>query len=182
MNEGITPDQLKAMFHHKTGKSLPLVFYDDIISESKNADDLFNGVPYMVVYYPQFQRDNLNVGHYVALCLNKAKDKPQISYYDPLAYGIDQYKQFSPQRKELYDEEFNSLVWWLLQYRKEGVLIEDNHHQHQSRKPDVATCGRHAIIRCIYHMLDNNNYNTFMRKAFGHGLLDEPVYNKTSKW
>lgn len=175
---GLSPKQLANLFHAKFGKHLPVKHYDDIITESKNCDDLFDGVPYMVLYYPNVQIENANFGHFVALCLNKKGDTPQISYFDPLGYTIDQYKQFSPQRNQLYNEELNTLSWWLLQYRKQGVLIEDNHTQVQSRNPKMKTCGHHCALRCKLHKLDNTAYRKALSIMFGeHNLYDQPVYD-----
>ena len=184
MNKGMAPEELTRLFRIKTGKQLDVLHYNDIISESKSVGDLFEDRDYMVLYYPQAKLPGgPGFGHFVALLKRTQHGKTKISYYDPLAYKIDEYKKFSPQRDELYDEHYNSLVWWLLQYRKEGALIEDNTHQHQSRDGKIATCGRHCLVRLLFSFLDNENYHQFVSsKRGGKRFADEFVYKQTMKW
>ena len=184
MNIGLRPNELKRMFKFNTGKQLPVLHYNDIISESKQARDLFeDSIPYLIIYYPQIKINNRSFGHFCALIKGQTPaGKEIISFYDPMGNTIDSYKQHSPQREELYDEEYNTLVWWLLKYRNEGAVIEDNHHKHQSPAKEVATCGRHCMIRCIYHFLDNSNYHKFLRGVQASGYLDKWVYQQTKHW
>lgn len=153
MNEALSPSQLQRLHHDLTGRPVRVVAYDDVI-HSKDLQDLFRGQPSIIIFYPQLQHEGTTFGHYV--CLIHHQLLGQISYYDPLAYLPDEYKKFSVARHELYPERYNSLIAHLL---ASGFDIDYNNHQHQSRRVDVATCGRHCVIRSGLHELTNDQYH-----------------------
>ena len=43
-----------------------------------------------------------------------------------------------------------------------GVNIDVNRHQHQRFKNEVQVCGRHTVIRSLFHFFTNDEYNSLV--------------------
>jgi len=171
MNRSLTPNEVKQLFNTMSDgrSSVAVVMYDDII----NTDDLsslFSANDCFVIFYPQVQSDDTTMGHYTCVCKNN--ETKTLSYYDSLAYKPDEFKKFSPQKSELYREEHNSLVALFLQ-KLQDYTIDYNTYQHQSRKSNVATCGRHCVFRCLFPELSNAQYNRLLSHLSGAFKLDQ---------
>lgn len=181
MDESLSPQQIKHIFRVKTeGDELPVFMYEDII-DMNDIQQMFKTRPYCVIFYPYATVNNVTMGHYCALLKNDA-DKT-FYYYDSLGYHPDHYKQTTPMRFKMYREHQNTLIKLLLDSIDE-YSVDYNHHQHQSRKPDIATCGRHCVFRCFFHSLSNDEYNKLIKKlgkrlGFNHKLKDVLIYEVT---
>lgn len=157
---GLTPDQVTDIYNQMTGDSINVVMYDDIIK----CNDLLSLMPgnKCIVFYPAVKAEGITIGHYV--CMIYHENRRLLSFYDSLAYKPDGYKSFSLDRDRLYREHQNSLIARFLDLHHEGVSIDRNTHQHQSRKPSMASCGLHCILRCMNDDMNNTEYNRFMVK------------------
>lgn len=154
----------------KTNIVIRVVLYDDII-KSNNIDDVFNGNNKLIIFYPALQIKNTTMGHYC--CITKLNDV--IYFYDPLGYKIDEYKKKTIGRGNLYREQYNSLIKLLLQ---SPYKVDYNIKQHQSRKPDVSTCGRHCILRCMNANMTNYEYDRALRKLAKQMGLKDKLFDK----
>jgi hypothetical protein len=115
---------------------------------------MFKNNNYFILYYPF----NEQLGHYTCLIKNELNKK--IFYYDPLGERIDSYKKISIDRMNLYKEKHNSLIQCLL---KSGYKIDYNNFKHQSKNSNIATCGRHCMLRCFKNNLSNDEYNNKLK-------------------
>ena len=144
LHTALSPQQLVELFHdrdiHQPKRRLDVIPYDKIINTDDIIDTLFSRNPFCVVFYPAAQANNTTFGHFVALCHDE--HHKTVYFYDPLGYLPDEYKKFADKR--LYSEHQNSLVRHMLNLLGENYSIDFNHHQHQSRQPEIATCGRHS--------------------------------------
>jgi hypothetical protein len=148
------------LFHKLShGKSIEVREYDEIIA-TNDIHSLFANSEYFVVFYPAMKRDNLTMGHFT--CIIRNHNHKAIYWYDSLAYLPDEYKKFTD-RNELYNERVNSLIKHLIIANNTGWDIHYNEYQHQSTKPNIATCGRWCIMRCLHKDLDNKQFNSFMK-------------------
>lgn len=84
------------------------------------------------------------VGHWIALLLDDQKGN--ISYYDPYALTIEQDLAVTGEQDHL-----TRLL--------SGVGVDINRHQHQKFKNEVQVCGRHTVIRSLFHFFTNDEYN-----------------------
>lgn len=155
MNVALSPEQVKDMYRQIIHENIDVVFYDEII-KTNNLDQLFRNRNAFIIFYPAAQVDNVTMGHYC--CLIKDQKAKTIMFFDPLAYKPDEYKKFSFQRNKLYKEQQNTLVSHLLKHHKKGWTIDFNHYQYQSRHPDVATCGRWCVIRCVFQASNGKEF------------------------
>jgi hypothetical protein len=156
----VSPEELKKLWQNnpKTKHlSAPrVVFYDEII-KATNLKDIFRGKNGVIVFYPNFQNDNVLAGHYVSLI--KDSKKKTIYYYDSYGLVVDQAKFFAKDRNNLYREENNSLIKLLLKLVRKGWKVDYSDYPHQSKDSNTATCGRHSLLRNLYSNLSNDEYN-----------------------
>ena len=164
METSLSPQQLVTMFSQLSveapAKRLEVVDYTHIIETDDLVGTLFRRNNFCVVFYPAHQAGGMTMGHFCALTHHP--DTKSIYFYDPLGYKPDGYKRFAD--RALYQEHQNSLIRHMIQLMDEQYTIDFNQHQHQSRKPSMATCGRHSVLRCIYHYLTNEEYHKMLTK------------------
>jgi len=182
----LSPDELKFVYKKLTGDNINIVYYNDII-QADDIDELLNKNNCCVIYYPYVKTSEGMFGHYVALC----KNNESYFYYDSLSGYPDEPKQnaASQQRMLLYRENHNSLIKHLLDKYNDGYTIDYNHYKnHKSLNPDVATCGRHSILRCYLSDMTNDDYNDLLidiKNKFGYKkdkTLDKLVFDLTKKY
>lgn len=98
-------------------------------------------------------------GHWVCM-LNKPGE---IEYFD--SYGEPPEEPFSevPRSKLQQMDEASPYLTALL--RKSGKKVSYNHHAFQQTKNDVNTCGRHAVVRCLYAPYSLPKYKKVMEQT-----------------
>jgi len=129
--------------------------YDSII-KAKSIDQVFGKSDGVIVFYPNFQSGNTTSGHYVALIRNKKNN--HIYFYDSYGFLPDQAKKFAKDRGSLYsDYGGNNKLIELLLKSKYNIDYSPFHHQEMS--DEIATCGRHALMRNLWKHLTNDQYN-----------------------
>lgn len=158
IEQALSPNQLKNIFRHHYSGPLRVVEYDEVI-RTPNLLTLFSNANFVIIFYPAAVIENQTVGHYCALVYHPERNL--VDFYDPLAYKPDEYKKFSD--RSLYFERENSLIRHLLTLSNNNFTIDYNHYQHQSRQPNVATCGRHCVLRCLFGEFTNKQYNKMLR-------------------
>lgn len=167
MDIALSPTEVADLHARLVGAPLTVYEYDHVI-RAPTLDTLFTGsADAVVIFYPAVEVGNLTVGHYCALL--RHPDTRTFSFYDPLAYRPDEYKQFAYERQRLYPEQQNSLVRHLLSKALDGWTVDWNDHQHQSRRPDVATCGYHCVLRAMAAALSNDEYDDALN-AVAHAM------------
>lgn len=174
MNRGLSPKEVRQIFYKLTQKPIKIVDYDKIISGDLNS--VFGNDNKIIIFYPALKYMDNTIGHYVALI----RTNKQYYFYDPLGYKPDEYKKFALNRNELYRERTNSLIKHFL---NSGMKVDYNNHQHQSRREDIATCGRHSAFRCIFDMVSNDDYHDTIKmlksRDYKGRLYDEFIYDLT---
>lgn len=151
MNVPLSPQELQSKYSQLASGRLPVVDYQKVI-DAKSIHDVFpQDTDCIVIFYPAQREEHpaggtMTMGHFT--CLIRNMDLNTFFFYDPLAYKIDGYKKFTNRRK-LYVEQVNSLVRHFIDAIEDGWSVDYNNHQHQSRQPKVATCGRWCIFRCM---------------------------------
>ena len=164
----LSPNQVLQYLSHlnrstnKQPKYTKVVEYQDII-DAHSLHNFFDGTDSIIIFYPAFRhKKGFVYGHYTALVkhsLHKA-----FYLYDSLAYKVDEYKRFAD--PNLYIEKVNSLVKHFIIEKYNGWTIDYNHRQHQSRKPEIATCGRWSALRCYRSDLSNDEFHKFVTKLY----------------
>ncbi len=86
------------------------------------------------------------VGHWLSLSFD---DKLKIQYYDPYGLSIEQ---------DLAATGESNLLPMLLS----GHDVDVNTHQHQALRQNQNECGRHTVVRSIFHFMNNEQYNSLV--------------------
>lgn len=140
--------------------------YSDL-KKIDNLDQALNAVPYIFVLYEY----RPNYGHWTCLLKTKGKNgKPVVEFFDP--YGIKpdhQRKGFSNKIKNKYGMNYPLVADLLLNSK---YSIEYNNHKLQSYSPDIQTCGRWCMMRCVFDDLNIDQFkNLFSSKKFSKDQL-----------
>lgn len=120
-----------------------------------------------------FLREDANTGHWC--CLLRHQD--HIEFFDP--YGDPPQAQLKgiPQSRLEQMGEGQPFLTRLL--KKKGIPVMYNTHAFQQMKNDIATCGRHCVVRCMYSEMPIEKYAATIKKS---GLTgDEFVAGATYK-
>lgn len=165
LSEALTPEQLREIWEkHRLTEGRPpprVVMYEDLIA-GKPA--FRRGERAVVLYYPTARTPGGLTGHYVALVRDSGR-RARVSYYD--SYGLlpEAPKSATADLEGLYSgETTNTLASILKRAMVRGARIEWNEHRHQEMSPAVATCGRHALNRCLFEKLDTDSYHNVLEE------------------
>lgn len=155
--EPLTFDQLKDLAKKRFGlNDLRVISYQDLIKDDMTVNQLFGGKRALILYYPNMRTDDGMYGHFVALSRGHLPNGKKIIYFTD-SYGDKpdtQKPEGDPQN--LYDERQNTLI---KEFLKSGYLIDYNNHNLQSKKDKgIATCGRYALLKNVFHDLSNDQF------------------------
>lgn len=137
------------------GNDIKILVYSDL-TDYNNPLSLFDGKGRCILLY---QTEDATTGHWV--CLLNHKDR--VEFFDP--YGDKpetQKKYMNPMLKKSEGLQRPLLVDLL---KKLGKPITYNTHAFQKTRDDVATCGRHAVVRCYYAPYSLDKYKKIVEKS-----------------
>lgn len=123
--------------------------------EFKNIDDLLKLAKYIIILYETTE----NYGHWCALFKN---NKDSIEFFD--SYGImpdDELKFSKKVFRKSHGFDFPHLTSLLIDC---PYNIEYNDHKFQKKGPNVATCGRWCILRCLLSDFDIDKFYLLFKK------------------
>jgi len=126
----------------------------------------------IILFYPGVQHESGDVdGHYTAMI----RHPDSIHFYDPYGFTPDMARRWSDERLYVGSESLLKLMRKLYQ---KGEWVDYSHYPHQSKTPQISTCGRHCLTRCLFSNLTNDEYDTEIRRIAKHhhcSDLDELV-------
>lgn len=100
-----------------------------------------------------------SVGHWAVLI----KTNVGLSYYDPYGLVLSQ------------DIQLTGEPAWLEKLLS-PLNVEMNTIRHQKFRDEVQTCGRHIVVRSIFHFMTNVQYNKFVIQPVLHFVEDADVF------
>jgi hypothetical protein len=122
------------------GDDIALHVYPDL-SNYRQLDEIFDSKGRSILL---FLTTSANSGHWC--CLLRKKDR--VEFFDP--YGDppeSQLDDLPPSYLERLDQATPYLANLL---KTSKVPVYFNTHSFQKLRGDVATCGRHCVVRCLY--------------------------------
>jgi len=127
------------------------------LKELESADELFDEKGRAIVLFPNSSPTS---GHWTCL-MNRPN---AIEFFDPYGDAPDtaQKDGMSRSRLEMLDIERPDLTRLL---RATGKPVFYNHHQFQRESPNVATCGRHCVVRLLYAPYSLDKYASIIKKS-----------------
>jgi len=103
-----------------------------------------------------FLTDSNNNGHWISII----KHPNHIEIFDSYGTHPNDWAKFLGGEKSQSPAQDISILKNLLKTANKPVI--NNNKAYQSKKYDVATCGRHATLRCIFHHMDIGQYDKFI--------------------
>lgn len=150
MKKGLTFDELKRIYKRFTSQPLDVIDYRYFTKLPKND---------FILYYPSIQDDNGNIsGHYVCII----QTPKIIYYYDSYGNEPNYMKRFKNTDKKFYMEQRSNFINELL---KSNKIIDYNNYKHQEISNNVATCGRHSLMRLLNRNKNTEQYNNFIKES-----------------
>ncbi len=115
----------------------------DTLKDIKSLEELFADANSVFILLDIFsdREPMAHIGHWVVLCLGDRA----IQFFDP--YGNSLERDLELTGEEPY-----------LQKLLYGYKVEENKHKLQKFNDDVNTCGRHDVVRALFHFLSNDEY------------------------
>jgi hypothetical protein len=143
-----------------------------MLKNYSNIQDIFDSQGRFMLLYPT---ENERTGHWVCLI----DHGNSIEFFDPYGEGVDDALQYSGgmnRRRQL--ETDRPLLSNLL--KKSGKKVIYNKYPFQIENDDIATCGRHCVMRLLHKDKSLKEYANMIKKS---GLLpDEYVSKITHKY
>lgn len=150
INIPLSSDDIMKLMNGKT----KILKYGDL-KNYKTIEDVIKPYNNCVLLYESI----LNVGHWILIHLDP---KGRIEVFD--SYGEkpdDQLKWIDDDFRVKSGQLIPHLTYLLYKTPKE---VEYNNYKFQKYDPDIATCGRHCIMRYYLRDLDIDKYKDYMDK------------------
>ena len=157
---------------HALHDDVNIVLYSKL-SSLKNLDQLFNGYDCCALLYLAKK----SYGHWTALI----KDEPKniVYYFDSFGETVDEpLTQLTSEQKRLCNEQRNYLSKLIY---KSGYNCDFMAEPLQEDRPDIKTCGRWVIARCLLKNLTNTEFEDFFKKNPGDTFTPDEVVTEFTR-
>ena len=134
------------------GNDIKIYTYDQLAG-MKGANSLFDGKGRGIMLYPT---ESETSGHWV--CLLNTPD--HIEFFDPYGNKPDDIDEYIAEPVKESLDIHRKMLLPLLKSANKPVIY--NTHAFQKDRNDVATCGRHSIVRCMYGDKSLDEYKTIV--------------------
>lgn len=128
--------------------------YPDL-QDCKNIDDLFSSGNRVLLLY----MNSPTYGHYTCL----TRRGRTIYFYDSYGYKPDMQFEYADPRYNYVKSP--DLCRLLIQATLQKYKIDYSDHKMQKDDDNIATCGRHCVLRLLFDNLSNDEYFDMMEKA-----------------
>jgi hypothetical protein len=134
------------------GNDIKIITYP-MLGKMRNIDEAFDKNGRCIMLYLTHDEHS---GHWVCM-LNRGKE---IEYFDSYGEPPEEPLGDVPRGKLQQMDESSPYLTALL--RKSGKRVTYNHHAFQKTAGDINTCGRHAVVRCLYAQYPLSKYKKVM--------------------
>jgi hypothetical protein len=145
------------------------------LQDLNSAEELFDSKGRAILLFPNSSPTS---GHWTCL-INRPNS---IEFHDSYGDAPDTAQKggMSKGRLEMLDIEKPDLTRLL---RATGKPVYYNHHQFQKESPNIATCGKHCVVRLLYAPYSLDKYASIIKKSgmSADEFVSGVVYNKIKK-
>lgn len=126
------------------------ILYDDLV-KFETIDQLLATKNTMFILLQIKNKGDIDeIGHWISV----SKDSSgQTQYYDPYGLSIEE---------DLAATGESGILLGLIKNSSNHSNINVNKIQHQELRNEVNVCGRHTVVRSIFHYLNNDQYNSLV--------------------
>lgn len=132
------------------------IFTYPYLKSVKDIDEVFDPYGRALMLY---LTENKNTGHWVALI----RHKDHIEFFDPYGERPDAELNWIGKGKRAELDQERPLLSKLL--REKGLPVVFNKHKFQDEDADVATCGRHSVVRLLFKDLSLPDYAKMIKQS-----------------
>jgi hypothetical protein len=126
------------------------------LENMRSIDECFDSHGRCILFFPNV---SATMGHWCCM-IRRPKS---IEFFDPYGDAPEEQKNgLSESRKEALDIDEPSLKRLL---RGSGLPVYYNTHPFQADRSDVATCGRHCVVRLLYAPYSLDKYAGIIKKS-----------------
>lgn len=158
------------LLENATIGDVKLMIYKDIQAYS-SIEELFGNDDAIFILY----ETSPNVGHWTLLF----RINDRIEFYDSYNYQPDAQFEFIDEHiKRTRNMNYPYLVSLLLKYAENGGEVHYNEFRLQREGGNIATCGRHCLIRLMWRGLPIKQYYRLLKdlkKEMGYRSFDDVV-------
>ena len=129
------------------------IFSSDKLNDAYSIDELLDRLGRGVLF---FRTEDNQTGHWIGIL----KQGDTIEVYDPYGFHPEDFKMKLGAGNGLNPDM--SILEELI--NRSGYKMITNNQRNQSLSPDVATCGRHSVIRLMFRHLNNKQFNKFLKE------------------
>lgn len=116
-----------------------------------HIDEIFDNLGRCIILIPT---ESLNSGHWVALI----KKNNEIEFFDPYGKTLKQQEKNLNSNIDIDEDIIIKLC------KRDGYKLSYSNKKNQPYSSNIATCGRHSVMRVILYKLSNDEYNKMMEK------------------
>lgn len=150
VDKPMSMDELKHILKNRAN-----VYVYPEIKRFKTLDELLSPYGSTVILY----LTSPNYGHYT--CINKIKNN-EVEFFDSYSIFPDkELNNITKQERMQLDQATNHLSKLM---KESKYKLSYNHHKFQSKKSNVATCGKHCIMRIFYKHLTLSKFNAMIKQ------------------
>ena len=145
------------------------------LEEVSSIDDVFDDHGRAIILFPNV---NPTTGHWCCM-IRRPK---RIEFFDSYGDGPDDGQRDGLTRSRLEALDMDQPLLTELM-RQSGLPVYYNKHQFQSDRTDVATCGRHCVVRLLYAPYSLQKYKSIIDKSglSADDFVTGVVYDKIKK-
>lgn len=134
------------------GKDIKIITYP-MLGKMRSIDEAFDRQGRCIMLYLTHDEHS---GHWVCML----RKPGGIEYFDSYGEAPEEALEDVPMSKLQRLDEATPYLTKLL--RESGRKVTYNHHAFQKTRGDINTCGRHAIVRCLYAPYSLPKYKAVM--------------------
>lgn len=121
--------------------------------EADNIDEHLDRKGRAIVLY---LTENDSTGHWIALL----KKNNTVEIYDPYGFNPKNWEKDLSNGNDKFNQDPNELIDLI---KRSGYGVEFNRVKSQEERPDINTCGRHAVMRLLFSNYSLPDYNKILK-------------------
>jgi hypothetical protein len=151
MDKSLTDTEMREL----TDNKIPVMLYSELID---------NGVLNVLLSTPSMAcifliRQAMDYGHWVLIWLKVDGKEKGLYFYDSYGNEVDSKEYQKNVSSDVLKAVEQDEPYLLKELYDSGFRIYYNEYPHQKSKTNIATCGRHCIVRSAFLEMDTDDYN-----------------------
>jgi len=157
LSESLTDSDIREL----TDNAITVCTYSELIDNGV-LNTLLNSPSNACIF---LLRASENYGHWLLIWLKTEGKEKGIYVYDPYGYDVENDIYKKNVSEELLLDLHQDKPYLLKELYDSGFRIYFNEYKHQKDNKDIATCGKHCVIRSHFLEMDTDDYDKMITKG-----------------